>query len=87
VLRYKPARQVVRQGKVESPKALTNKNEMKSYICRLDRELQSVGADAQLANVNLQNMLRKQQQTLQIFSEISRKLHGTAMAVIRKFSG
>jgi len=46
--------------------------------------MNSVGDDAQLANVDLQNMLQKQQQTMQMMSNISKMLHDTAMAVIRK---
>ena len=45
------------------------------------------GDDAQLANVDLQNMLQKQQQTLQTMSNISKSLHDTAMSVIRKMGG
>ena len=40
--------------------------------------------DAQLANIDLQNMLQKQQQTLQTMSNVSKMLHDTAMAIIRK---
>ena len=50
-------------------------------------KLNSVGDDAQLANVDLQNMLQKQQQTLQMMSNISKALHDTAMAIIRKMGG
>ena len=50
-------------------------------------KLNSIGDDAQLANVDLQNMLQKQQQTLQMMSNISKALHDTAMAVIRKMGG
>ncbi len=46
--------------------------------------MKEVGDDAQLANMDLQNMLQKQQQTLQMMSNISKMLHDTAMAVIRK---
>ena len=49
--------------------------------------LESVGDDAQLANVDLQNILQKQQQTLQMLSNISKTLHDTALAVIRKIGG
>ena len=49
-----------------------------------EKELQTLGDDAQLANVNLQNILQKQQQLLQMMSNISKMLHDTAMAVIRK---
>ncbi len=47
----------------------------------------SLGDDAQLANIDMQNMLQKQQQTLQMMSNISKMLHDTAMAVIRKMGG
>jgi hypothetical protein len=47
----------------------------------------SIGDDAQLANVELQNMLQKQQQTLQTISSISKLLHDTAMSVVRKIGG
>ncbi|MDP7037868.1 MAG: hypothetical protein QGI45_01815, partial [Myxococcota bacterium] len=52
-----------------------------------EEKLNSVGDDAQLANVDLQNMLQKQQQTLQMMSNISKMLHDTAQAVIRKIGG
>ncbi len=58
-----------------------------AYIKQLEEKLNSVGDDAQLANVDLQNMLQKQQQTLQMVSNISKMLHDTAMAVIRKVGG
>lgn len=53
----------------------------------LEQQLQTAGDDAQLANVDLQNILQKQQQTLQMMSNISKMLHDTAMAVIRKIGG
>lgn len=53
----------------------------------LERKLDSVGDDAQLANVDLQNLLQKQQQTLQMMSNISKELNDTAMAIIRKIGG
>lgn len=50
-------------------------------------KLNQVGDDAQLANVDLQNILQKQQQTLQMMSNISKMLFDTAQAVIRKIGG
>ena len=47
----------------------------------------ALGDDAQLANVDMQNMLQKQQQTMQMMSQISKQLHDTSMAVIRKIGG
>jgi hypothetical protein len=53
----------------------------------IEDKLKTVGDDAQLANVDLQNMLQKQQQTLQMLSTISKLLYDTAMSVIRKIGG
>ena len=47
----------------------------------------AVGDDAQLANVDLQNWLQKQDQTLQMMSNISKMLYDTTLAVIRKIGG
>ncbi len=41
-------------------------------------------ANAQRANVDLQNALQQQQRTLQTMSNVSKMLHDTAMAIIRK---
>jgi len=60
------------------------KGQLNDYIKTVEDQLNSVGDDAQLANVDLQNMLQKQQQTLQMMSNISKSLHDTAMSVIRK---
>jgi hypothetical protein len=52
----------------------------------LEEKLSTVGEDGQLANIDLQNMLQKQQQTIQTLSNVSKMLHDTATAVIRKMS-
>lgn len=62
----------------------SNKKELENYIQQMEDKLNSVGEDAQLANVDLQNMMQKQQQTLQTLSNVSKSLHDTAQAVIRK---
>ena len=49
-----------------------------------EEELQDVGDDAQLANIDLQSALQKQQQTIQTLSNVSKMLHDTSMAIIRK---
>lgn len=64
--------------KATSPEAL------ESEIKEWEEKLKTVGDDAQLANVDLQNMLQKQQQTIQAISAIAKMLHDTALAVIRK---
>ena len=53
----------------------------------LEDQLNSIGDDAQLANVELQNVLQKQQQAIQMLSSIMKTLHDTAMAVVRKLGG
>ena len=37
--------------------------------------------------MDLQNILQKQQQTLQMMSHLSKTLHDTAMAIIRRWEG
>lgn len=48
----------------------------------LEEQLSSVGEDAQLANMDLQNALQKQQQTLQTISNVSKMQHDTMMSII-----
>lgn len=64
-----------------------DKKALEDDIANLEEFLNAVGDDAQLANADLQNMLQKQQQTLQMMSNISKMLHDTAMSVIRKIGG
>ncbi|MBL0167036.1 MAG: Nif11-like leader peptide family natural product precursor [Propionivibrio sp.] len=61
-----------------------------------DNELQGVvggfsdaqrGSDEQLANIDMQNVLQKQQQTVQMIGSISKTLSDTAMSVTRKIGG
>jgi hypothetical protein len=67
--------------------AVNTKAKLDGYIKGLEEKLSSVGDDAQLANVDLQNILQKQQQTIQLMSNISKMLHDTAMAIVRKMGG
>jgi len=60
---------------------------LENEIARWNDRLATMGDDAQLANIDLQNALQKQQQTLQMMSNISKMLHDSAMAVIRKMGG
>ena len=57
---------------------------LQKYIEQLEEKLQSVGEDAQLGNIDMQNALQKQQQTIQMLSNVSKMLHDTSMAIIRK---
>ena len=66
---------------------VNTKAEAEAYVEYLENRLNTIGDDAQLANVDLQNWLQKQQQTLQMMSTISKQLHDTAMSIIRKIGG
>jgi hypothetical protein len=77
---YRAAGAAVRR---EPPRALS-RAEQDQYVKSLEEKLRSIGDDAQLANVDLQNVLQKQQQTLQAMANIAKTLHDTAMAIIRK---
>jgi hypothetical protein len=71
----------------KAPTTLNSKAERENYVRDLDDKLNSVGDDAQLANVDLHNALQRQEQTLQTISNISKMLYDTAMAVIRRIGG
>jgi len=59
------------------------KAQIQKRIHTKENELQKLGDDAQLANIDLQNSLQKSQQSVQMMSNISKQLHDTAMAIIR----
>lgn len=69
------------------PDAVKSVALLENEIARWNERLATLGDDAQLASIDLQNMLQKQQQTLQMMSQISKQLHDTAMAIIRKLAG
>jgi hypothetical protein len=52
----------------------------------LEEQLSTTADDAPLANIDLQNVLQKQQRTLQMFSQMSKMMSDTAMAVPRNIS-
>lgn len=59
-------------------------NELEAEIKKLEDQLKSMGDDAELANVDLQNWLQKQQQVIQMLNNAAKLLLDTAMAAIRK---
>ena len=70
---------------VETAKTYIDLSEdIDSLVAKWEDQLSELGDDTQLANIDMQNMLQKQQQTMQMMSQISKVLHDTAMAVIRK---
>ena len=70
---------------VEKAKSYIDQSEeLENRIKEWEDKLSEIGDDAQLANIDMQNMLQKQQQTIQMMSNIAKVLHDTALAVIRK---
>lgn len=49
----------------------------------LARQLQTVGDDAQMMQIDLQNTLQKQQQMVQILSNITKRVHDIQSSIIR----
>lgn len=78
---YNEAKKQVRDELHGAREAL---GEVDSHIDGLEGQLNSVGDDAQLTNVDLQDTLHKQQQTLQMMSNISKQVHDAALNLIRK---
>jgi uncharacterized membrane protein len=70
--------------KVGDPKILNTPGQLDDYIKGLEDDLQSVGDDSQLVNSDLQAALNKQQQTLQMMTNIAKMLHDTTLAIVRK---
>jgi len=69
---------------VEKAKAYIDQSvEIDRLVGAWEEQLSEIGDDVQLANIDLQNNLQKQQQTMQMLSNISKVMHDTAMAIIR----
>jgi len=59
---------------------------LEDYIKSLEEKLTNMGDDSQLANIDLQEALQKQQQLMATMSNVSKMLHDTSMAMVRKVS-
>jgi hypothetical protein len=81
---FNEAKKQVRDELHHARKAL---GELDARVKGLEDKLNAIGDDAQLANVDLQNTLHKQQQTLQMMSDVSKQVHDAATGVIRRIGG
>jgi len=63
---------------------MSDMEKFEDEIKKWEEELNTAGDDAQLQNVDLQNMLTKQQQVLQSLSRVGKLLHDIDTAVFRK---
>jgi len=58
--------------------------EEEKKLKELEKKLGEVDDNVELENIDLQTMLREKEETIQMMSEIVKRLHDTAMAVARK---
>jgi hypothetical protein len=65
------------------PEGVDSFESLDAVLAELEERLNTLGDDGQLANLDLQNILQKQQQALQMMSSISKSSHDTMMAIIR----
>jgi hypothetical protein len=63
---------------------ITRVEELDAHIADLQNMLASTGADMQISQLELQNMMQRQQQVMNVLSNLSKALHETSMAIIRK---
>jgi hypothetical protein len=61
--------------------------ERQDYLRYLEDKLNAVGDDAQLANTDMQNVMQKQQQLVNMISNAAKLLNDSAMDTIRKIGG
>ena len=74
------------KGKQLFPKLKVEEIDMVKALAyaRWIKQLKEMADDDQLANVDLQNQLEKQQEAMNMLSNLSKQLYDTAMAIIRK---
>jgi hypothetical protein len=70
-------------AKVGDQRKINTSAEMDAYIQGLEDKINSIGDDAELQQVTLQDALQKNQQMIQMMSNLIKVIHDTAMAVIR----
>jgi hypothetical protein len=63
---------------------ITRVEELDAHIADLQNMLASTGEDMQISQLELQNMMQRQQQVMNVLSNLSKALHETSMAIIRK---
>ncbi|UCH22748.1 MAG: hypothetical protein JSU83_05915 [Deltaproteobacteria bacterium] len=69
---------------VKSKSLIASSENMGAYIKEMENKLNTMGGDAQLTAIDLQNALQRQQEILQTMSNISKMLHDSAVSLIRK---
>ncbi len=60
-----------------------NPDDIDAMISKFEEKLTQLGEDGRIAQIDLSKQLQRQQQTLQLITKVSKKMHDTALAVIR----
>jgi hypothetical protein len=77
--RYRPgATATFKRGRIGM-----NRDDLKAYVKNLEEQLGTVGNDAQLAQMQLQDALQKRQQVIQAMSNIMKMMNDTAKSIIQ----
>jgi len=63
---------------------ITRVEELDAHIADLQIMLASTGEDVQISQLELQNIQQRQQQVMNVLSNLSKALHETSMAILRK---
>ncbi len=61
-----------------------DREELREHIAELEEQLEHLGNDRQLANIDVQQLSQRLQQLLQMMSHLSKMLHDTEMNIVRK---
>ncbi|HXH62403.1 MAG TPA: hypothetical protein VNI20_13730 [Fimbriimonadaceae bacterium] len=75
---YKPGAKGVTDGR----RAVYTREQIDSYVNRLNTDLETVGDDAQMQQLQLQQMLEKRQQLMQTISNICKVMNDSAKSII-----
>jgi hypothetical protein len=67
-----------------SPRTVSTLGGLDAHIKLLEQSLSSLGEDSQLASVTLQAELQRQTQTAQLLATVSKLVHDTVLAILRK---
>ena len=70
--------------KAQYPNNLTTNTQPATTIVIQEEPEPEPEPDSELREIDRQNMLQKQQQTMQMMRNVSKMIHDTAMAIVRK---
>jgi hypothetical protein len=78
IVRGNPDKFLVRNGNI-----ITKRRDLENYIAYLQKILNRIEDDAQLANINLQSVYQESQQLVSMISKIAKAFEDSSMAIIK----